>query len=582
MEVDAVGENRTGYPSIDKPWIRYYKEELLNLPLSKNTIYGYIFEKNKGNMSNRAIKYFGHDITFKTFFENVDKCTRSLLHKGIKRGDCVNILSAGIPETVYLVLACSRIGAIANFINPLFEHEQMIDRINDTLSDWIFIMDQMYPYAQEILSKTCSKKVVIIPVYESFPSFLRFAAGFKALNKKLSSKNNGISFISWKDFIHEGGSYTKPLPNEYEEDAPAIMVYSSGSTGSSKGILHTNDSINATVQDSTSQGLHYENGMTFLQMIPIWFSTGIVQSILLPLSNGVEVILEPRFNHIVFAKDVMKYHPVVTLVATSIWMAAIKNDDFQNVDLSNMRLPFTGGEKLIPSSENEINSFLKKHKCPSSIKKGYGMCELGGKVTDSVLANKPGSVGIPMAHIVVGIFDPITDNELSYGTHGEIRVDTPAHMKEYYKNKKASEEYFWKDDKGTLWGCTGDIGYIDEDGLLYVLGRATDSCTLESGEKIYLFDIEEEIIKDEAVNQCKVIDVHKNNKTSLVAHIVLREDISNSDEVIRRIFNHLSDGSIPDYMIPHYFKIRNSMPVHNNGKRDVESLRTDISDLVEL
>ena len=119
---DRQTDRQTGYPSVDKPWIKYYKEGISAEPLVRDTVFGLIYDRNKDYLSDKAIKYFDNDISFDRLFSYVEKCTKSLLYNGIKRGDCINILAAGIPEAIYLVLACSRIGAIANFINPLFDN----------------------------------------------------------------------------------------------------------------------------------------------------------------------------------------------------------------------------------------------------------------------------------------------------------------------------------------------------------------------------------------------------------------------------------------------------------------------------
>ena len=152
-------------------------------------------------------------------------------------------------------------------------------------------------------------------------------------------------------------------------------------------------------------------------------------------------------------------------------------------------------------------------------------------------------------------------------------------MKEYFNNTEATNEFFKTDHEGRVWGCTGDIGYVDEDGEVYILGRATDSFRRENGETVYLFDIEKEILKDESVNQCKVIDISEGVKTKLVAHIVFENREKANKDKIQEIASMLSD-KLPDYMQPDYYKIRTSMPVHTNGKRDIEALRADREDFI--
>lgn len=122
------------------------------------------------------------------------------------------------------------------------------------------------------------------------------------------------------------------------------------------------------------------------------------------------------------------------------------------------------------------------------------MCELGGTVTSSSSVgnykNKYGGAGYPIRNVIVSSFDLETNKELKYGELGEIRVFTPGRMLGYYKNEEATKHFFYTDKEGRKWGCTGDIGYIDKNGELFVLGRATDSATLENGKRIYLFEIE--------------------------------------------------------------------------------------------
>ena len=225
-----------------------------------------------------------------------------------------------------------------------------------------------------------------------------------------------------------------------------------------------------------------------------------------------------------------------------------------------------------------INEFFHSHGCKVDLIKGYGMCELGSEVTGTIEAEgyktKLGSAGYPILNSIVSTFDPVTNEELKYGEHGEIRVCSPSHMKGYYKNPEATSKYFRTDDKGITWGCTGDIGYVDEDGEVFVLGRATDSFKRENGETVYLFDIEDEIIEEETINQCKVVDIKEDGKTKLVAHLVFKNGTSDTMSVIKKVDDILRN-KLPGYMVPDHYKIREAMPVHPNGKRDSEALRND-------
>lgn len=573
----------TGYPSIDKPWLKYYTQEDLTIQVPKCTIYQNIYDRNRDYPEDIAILYYGNKIRYKTLFSEVEVCAKALRQIGIQPGDCVTLCTAGVPEAIYLVLACSRIGAIANFINPLFTKEQMIDRINDTEAKWIFVLDAMYSYIEAALTETCVENVVILPATNSIPPLLSKLLYIKGEARKIVKHGNGKQrFLRWKDFCAYSADFTGSPNVPYQPDTPTVMVYSSGSTGASKGILLTNNGINATIANYQTHSFSYKRGDTFLQMIPIWFSTGVVLSVLMPLTMGITVIPEPKFSKESFANDLLKYRPVLTLTATSLWIYAASSTAMEKVDFSNMKYPITGGEKFLPQDERKIAAFLKGHGCIAEMIKGYGMCELGGTVSTSSHATeysgKEGGAGAPILNVTVSAFDLATDKELPYGQHGEIRVLSPARMKGYYKNPEATAEFFKEDEHGNIWGCTGDIGFVDEDGEVFVLGRASDSYRRENGELVFLFDIEAEILKNEAISQCKVVDIEDNRSQKLVAHLVFRDEEENREEVIASIWSGLRK-SLPSYMVPELYKIRSSMPVHTNGKRDVGALRNDRDDL---
>ncbi|MBR5932399.1 MAG: acyl--CoA ligase [Treponema sp.] len=571
----------TGYPSIDKPWLKNYSENDLKIKIPECSVYRYVFDRNQAYPRDIALSYFGKNINYGTLFKKTEECAKSLRKIGIKKGDCVSLFTAGVPEVIYIILACSRIGAIANFVSPLFTKQQIIDRINDTECEWLFVLDGVYSYIEDSIKETCIKKIVVIPSSNSFPFILSKLFYLKSSAKKILSKRNqyGLDYYHWNEFLLMGENYTGEIDADYEKDVPVIMVYSSGTTGASKGILLTNDGINSIIINYLTDLFSYKRGSSFLQMIPVWTSTGAVLSILMPLVLGIKVILEPRYGCESFVSDLVKYKPTITLASTSLWMNAADELCDKNVDFSGLEYPAAGGEKVLPKDEIRLNQFLLDHGCKKIIAKGYGMCELGGTVSTSTgdknAKVKMGSNGYPILNSIVAAFDIKTDKELKFGEHGEIRVCTPARMKGYYKRPDATSEYFKTDSEGRVWGCTGDIGYVDEDGELFILGRVSDSYKNKDGETIYFFYIEDQILKEECVKQCKVVDIEENGQIKLAAHIVFGD----KSVPLKKIHEELK-ANLPDAMIPDYYKIRKTMPVGKIGKRDAQALKNDREDLI--
>ena len=568
----------TGYPSIDKPWLKHYSEKALSIELPKRTAYENIYEMHKDNLNDIALIYFGRKITYDELFKNVEKTKRALECAGVRKGDIVIMVMSSTPETVYSVLALCRIGAVANMINPFFEEQQIIDRANETNAKIMIVLDKLYGRVQGVEERLCIEKTVIVSVTDSMPMPIKIAANLK--NKEIIKY--GEKIISFADFIKSGRS-AQTLPDaKYEEQQPVIMVYSSGTTGASKGIVLTNDSVGAIF---TNYLCTYESALRHLvclQMIPVWFSTGMILSTLMPLFMGMSTVLEPVFNEKVFVEDLKKYKPNFTLVATSLWVYASQADELNSVDLSFLKYPSSGGEKLLPQAENDLNEFLTAHGCKVPIIKGYGMCELGSTAaTESITDRRLGSVGFPIRNAVAAAFDIDSNQEKKYYERGEIRVITNGRMKGYYKNPDATKEFFYTDENSNIWGCTGDVGYVDEDGFIYILGRANDSYISSLNRTVYCFDVEDVIYHNSDISRCKVIGIEFDGKTIPVAHIALKDDCNiDTEQLIKEIHTECVK-CLDEDQIPCGYKIQKELPIKNSGKLDIELLKQDKSGYVK-
>lgn len=290
-------------------------------------------------MSDIALIYFNNKISYRTLFREVDRCAYSLKCMGIQSGDIISLCTAGTPESIYLLLAVNKLGAVCNFVNPFFTEEQLLSRINETHSKVLFVLDSFYKQIQPVINKLNIGKIIIIPALNSASILIR------NLNKLKNNTHIKYSdkLVRWQSFVDKKVKVEPTTVADYVPNYDAIMVYSSGSTGASKGIVLTNDGINATIQNY-DYGYDYLRGDIFLQMVPVWFSTGIVLSTIMPLQKGVTVILEPRFNVEAFISILRKYHVALTLVPTSIWVSFITYHLAHKLDLSAMKYPITGGE----------------------------------------------------------------------------------------------------------------------------------------------------------------------------------------------------------------------------------------------
>ncbi len=560
----------TGYPSIDKPWLKYYSEEAINAQVPKCSIYQNIYNGNAEYLSDIALLYFGKKITYKKLFDEIDKTARALLFYGIKCHDNVAICMPAIPETIYLILALNIIGANANMLNPTFTEEQLVDRINETEATFLFVINELYDKIKNVVPKTKVKTVVSCAAVNSLGAFVKIV--------KKSGKLNGT--IAWNDFI-KSGKGTNIITPEYTPNRPAIMVYSSGTTGASKGIQLTNDSVNATITEGGMIGFKWERQDRWFSQVPIWFSTGICATMLVPLKYGITVILEPIYDFELFYHHIVKFHPNFMITAVGLLEYLMSKREI-NSSYGDFKFLVAGGEYVTSYTENKLNKWLEKNGNTEKLHKGYGMCECGGTITaSSSLCNVIGSAGIPTPHVVVSAFDLNTGKELKYGERGEIRVLSPCRMIGYYKNPEATEKYFHTDVEGKVWACTGDMGYVTDDGSVFIDGRISDSYTNAQGESIYLFDTERAVLASGLARQCKVVASIIDGKTTHVAHTVLDSEIS-KNEAMKKIFNFCQSCLKPNHM-PAWFKFYDdALPVAPSGKLDISKMKNDISGIVSV
>ncbi len=575
---------KTGYATVDRPWEQFYSNSERKDKFLNTTPYQGLVSSNKDYPDEQAIEYFGTNINFGQMIKNIDLVAKSLEEYGVKKGDFVTICSTTTPEVVYLFYAISKIGAIANVMSPFYTPEELTNRINECDSKLIIMVDKFYDRFKSVLNNEKNKNVVILPLMNS--SLLRYVSkGYKVDGK--------LNETGWETFIKDGNHRSDAVIDLYEPNKPQAMVYSSGTTGASKGILLSVDSFQKLINAYGNSGFDTSRGQKVYQNIPPWHSTGLSLGINFPLSYGVKVCTDPRFEHDVFVKNVLKFKPEYILTNTSMYQGFTLDKSMKRLkgkSLDFLKYPVEGGEPLTDKDIQNIENVFKTHGSDARLLNGYGECECGATVTTDITSHKfsNSASGIPLPNITtVGIFDD-DFKELKYGVRGNIVVKTEIGMIEYFKNKEATNEFFKLDENGDCWSQTGDIGYMNEDGSLVVLGRKKDYSVINN-KKIYNFDIESAILNCDKVKLCEV-QTHPNDDNKLVAHIVWTNEVStllkihpeNQNEYFKEIQNIVEEKLVLEEAVPYNFCIWDSFPSAHSGKRDIKFIKNKIDNLLEF
>ena len=487
----------------EKVWMKYYSEEARNAKLPQCKAYDFIVEQNKDRMNEPALHYYGADITFGELMKRVDACANAFAALGVKEGDIVSFLSASIPETIVAVYALNKIGAAANTVDPRLDVSSIKRMIQGSGSKILVILDIAFP---KILPSMKALKLDMMIVQSAAASL----PAVKKLVKTISTKTDipyGEAVIKWNDFIKRG-KHTVAKEAPYVGDALVAITYTGGTTGHPKGVMLTNDSMNAVSQNFLHSALFWEDNDRFLGIIPIFAAYGMVCGVHMPLSLRLTLVPIPRFIPNEIGKLVKTFRPQ-HMISTPVFIELlIGSREVQNLDMSFLYTLASGGDSMNEGLERKLNKFRKKHHMKYPLSQGYGMSELSAAA--SFCANdvyKAGSVGIPSLNVTVGIFDPETGEELDYHQSGEICVTGPSMMKGYFNNPEETAYVMRKHADGKVWIHSGDLGYMDEDGFLFVKGRIKRMMTRFDGHKVFPINLES-LIGDRAnVRNCAVIGV---------------------------------------------------------------------------
>ena len=232
-------------------------------------------------------------------------------------------------------------------------------------------------------------------------------------------------------------------------------------------------------------------------------------------------------------------------------------------------------------AEQTVNDFLAAHGARYPIAKGYGMTEVSSAATVAAgLDNKPGSVGIPMVNTVVAAFEPGTDQELPIGQRGELCISGPCLMKGYYNKPEETAILLRRHPDGRVWAHTGDMGYLDEDGFVFLDSRIKRMIIRHDGFKVFPSMIENVVSRHPAVHQCSVVGCadkdHTQGRLPFV-YIVLKANTTAKKKQVIRELERMCAEELPEYVQPVAYKFISSMPMTPVGKVDYRQLEADIS-----
>ena len=562
--------------SQEKPWMKYFSEESRKAEFPRMKVYSYFKEVNRSRLQDTALYYYGARISVKKMILKIDHVADALDAIGVKKGDTVSMVSASTPESIYTFYALNKIGATLNAIDPRLDKKSVARMIKNSGSKVLICIDVAFPLIDAILTDIKQEHIVVQSAGTSLPPIKRFALNLAVRSNVPYGKAN---IMSWDDFM-DNSKNGAAHEAEYEGDATVAICYTGGTTGFPKGVMLTNDSVNAVGFSFLHAGIVYKPNTRFLGIMPIFSSYGLVCGIHMPMIMQQELALIPRFSPVKMGEYIKKFRPQHMIATPAFYEILIDSEEMKDFDLSFMLTLGSGGDSMNAGLEDKLNEFMKTHNLRYPLAQGYGMSEVSAAATFCVNDRyKRGSVGIPCITTTIGIFDPETGEELGYNQPGEVCISGPSVMKGYYNNKEETEHVLRKHADGKIWVHSGDIGTVDEDGFVYIQGRVKRMITRFDGPKVFPITIESFIAEHEAVHSCSVIGVNDRERLQgqyPMAVIELNSgiDVSRRDEICREIYakcqEHLEQRGKPVAVV-----CIDEIPLTGMGKNDYRKLEKE-------
>lgn len=563
-------KNMTGYASIDKPWLKWFTQEQLDLEFTPMSMYQMMYRHNRGHEHEIALSYFGNKITYGELFARIDKTAKAFLAIGVKKGDVVMMSLPNIPEAAYIFYAVNRIGAVLNTFDPRTSIEVIKQDILESNSSILIVVDVIYPKISEMLSETQIKTTVVVSPFDSLPFMLKWGARLKGRKAKHSA-----STVEWNHFIKKAQLYANPVPDEFEAGQLAVVCHTGGSTGTPKGVMLSNESCNALIYQLLYTNYGFKRNKTFLNILPPFIALGLINATHLALCAGIQSILIPSFEPEDIPKLIMKHKPNIFMGGPIHFNMMLNDPNMKKENLCYLELCCAGGDKMPRETQMKIQEFLAEHHSKAKLWIGYGATETSaGTACMNNHCFRYESVGVPYLHNIFEVFDPDTNERIhGYGNVGELRVSSPTLMLGYYGSKAVETSHvIHTDDDGRRWYCTGDLGHIDEDGLIYIDGRIKRIIT-RRGFKIYPLYIEELILQHPAVKQCAVVGVPDIIELNIpVANIVLQANCQDRKNEVITYVDQVIKEHLPEYALMAGYNFLEELPLTPIGKLDFRAL----------
>lgn len=547
------------------PWLTNYGDVPFHLDYPEYSLWDAVQKIADEHPDLTAYVFMGKKTTYKKFSQSVHICARALKAAGVRVGDRITICMPNCPQGLIMFYAVNVVGAVANMIHPLSSENEIEFYLKESGSIMALTLDQFYHKFEAIREKVDLSNIIVASIKDELSKPIR--AGYMLTEgRKIKKIPKDAPVTRWNYFMDMGRHYHWKYKAERKCTDPAVILYSGGTTGTTKGILLSNYNFNALGTQLVKEMPMFRTGDTMLTVMPIFHGFGLGVSVHAALMNGARCILVPRFTPESYAKLIKKYHCNIIAGVPTLFEALIRQPVMDKVDLSCLKGVFSGGDSLSVELKKRFDKFLYDHNAKVPVREGYGLTEC---VTASCLTPvhmyKEGSIGQPFPDTYYTVVKPGTTEELPYGEEGEICMTGPTLMIGYMNRPEETADTLKVHEDGKTWLHTGDLGYMDEDGFIYFRQRLK-RMIVTSGYNVYPSQIENILDAHEFVQMSCVIGIPDELKMQKVKAFIMLKPGLTPDEKKKEVLMAYCRKNIAKYALPYDIEFRDQLPKTLVGK----------------
>lgn len=550
-----------GYPSIDKPWLKYYSNVHADVPsLPYMTAYEYLKLQSKQRMDNLAIDSEAGNFTYRELFSMIDAAAAALWSMGIQKGKNVLSMFPVLPHESFLFYGIDAVGAALCQIAPQYTAAEVCNFANRIDADLFFVFDGILTPEMErmVYERTKVRHIIVVHF--------------------LPLQNRDRRTLSWNAFLEMGKGVALPEIHRSPEDA-LFFASTGGSTGEPKCVMYGDDSFNQAVCQYIHFTQMYAPGEKWLRLWPIFSGSASVANHHLPLCVGMVSVLKNFKESIAeFPEILLSDKPNHLMLIPQMFDVMEHSELLKDQDLSFISSAGCGGMSITAEFEERVNRFFKAHNIGANLGYGWGCTESAtvGTLRFDHETTRIGTAGVPFINAVISTFDVETGKECTYGEEGELCICAPGMMLGYYNAPEMTQKVLRTHEDGLRWLHTGDLGTVDEDGFVRVKGRMTRMILISANAKVYPAAIESEIAKVPGVQEVVFCAIPNQNNDGFFTPVcfVVPENMEHAETIHEAVEAFCSMKFAVDSRPKRVF-IKDRLPLTKVGKPDIPALEKE-------